>query len=90
MSSAGNILDTVKRMKANRSLRTKRSEFDVKAVNRLKPVSRSAFTKYTFKKASPEFRKRLQTQMAKSRKCETIKRLAILGFSILITLLIFL
>lgn len=88
MSSAGHVMDSINRMKANRSLKTKRSSFNIIEANTYRPVKVKRV--YQYKSMTPEFRKRLAGQLTKERRIELIKNLVILTVLAIITLLIFL
>ena len=85
MSSAGHIMDSINRMKANRALRNKRSSFNVMDANTFSEKPMSAYTKYRFKKATPEYLQKLRSQLLADRKNELLKGIFLL---IIILLLI--
>ncbi|WP_305982852.1 hypothetical protein [Roseivirga thermotolerans] len=89
MSSAGHILDSIKKLKANRALTARRGSFNIKEANTFKPKAESEFKKYRFRKASPEYLKGLKLQLSAERKRELIKQTIILLLSVAIGLIIF-
>lgn len=88
MSSAGHILDSIKRMKANRALTSRREAFNIKEANTFKP--KSDFRKYRFKKATPQYLDKLKTELSKERRNQLIKNILILMISLTIGIIIFL
>jgi hypothetical protein len=90
MSSAGHVMDSIKRMKANRALTTRRDAFNIKEANSFRPKASSEIRKYRFKEATPQYLRKLKSQLSTEKKRELIKQIIVLIISISLGIIIFL
>lgn len=90
MSSAGHIMDSINRMKANRSLSARRDAFNIKEANSFRPKVESEYRKYKFKKATPQYLSSLKAQLTTEKRKELIKRIVVLIISVSLGIIIFL
>jgi len=84
------MLDAIKQLRGNRALLKKKGAFEIQKSNQFSGKPISEYKKYQFKKVSPEYLRKLKTQLSKDRKKEIIKHILILLLSVTVGLIIFL
>ncbi|OEK01317.1 hypothetical protein BFP97_07220 [Roseivirga sp. 4D4] len=85
MNGAGFMLDAIKSLRSNRALLRKRTgAFNIKDHNGFKDKPISAYRKYSFKKATPTYMRKLRAKLSADRKARKIKMIASLIFSIVL------
>lgn len=87
MNGAGFMLDAIKSLRSNRTLLKKgHGAFNIKEHNTFKGKPISQYRKYSFKKATPAYMRKLRARLSRERKRANIKRLVVLTFSIVVVL----
>ncbi|MBO3696853.1 hypothetical protein [Roseivirga sp. E12] len=83
MNGAGFMLAAIKSLRSNRALlRKSTGAFNIKEHNAFKGKPISAYRKYSFKKATPAYMRKLRAKLRAERKARKIKMTVAFMFSI--------